>query len=93
MAEIYSDKAVKNLTIKNNKPSFLTIDNKNLFVFDYKSESFQIDEKYLEYALTRLRVNESNKYGFDGYAEKNSYINKTNDSYFDIPYFKRNEKR
>lgn len=92
MAEIYSDKAVKNLTFKNNKESFLTIDNKNLFVYDSKSESFQIDDVYLQYALTRLRV-EENTYGFDGYAEKNRYINRTNDSYFDIPYFKRNEKR
>lgn len=93
MAEIISDKAVKNVTFRNNSPSFLTVDNRNLFVYDFKTESFQLDEKYLEYALKRLRVDESNQYGFDGYAEKKKYVNRTNESYFDIPYFKRNDIR
>lgn len=96
MAEIIGDKACKNLTIRNNKSNFITINNKNIFKYDDIDNTFQIDEHYLQYAVKKLKQDDNGKFYWENYEDKllnTNYENRTNDTYFDVPYYLRNDTR
>lgn len=91
--EIFTDKVASNVCIKNKRPDLLNIDSKNLLIYDPIERNFQIDEKYFEYALSKLEK-DGNVFKWKNVNDMNiEYSNKTSDSYFDVPYYKRNKVR
>lgn len=92
--EIFTDKVVSNISIRNNVPELLRIDNRNLFVYDPNERNFQVDEKYFEYAVSKLEKESNGTFKWKGVNDKRfGYRNNTNDTYFDVPYYNRNKVR
>ena len=84
--ELFTDKVVSNISIRNSAPELLRIDNRNLFVYDPNERNFQVDEKYFEYAVSKLEKNPDGSFKWKDINDRiYTYNNKTNETYFDVP--------
>ena len=92
--EIFTDKVVSNVSIKNSAPELLRIDNRNLFVYDPNERNFQVDARYFEYAVSKLERDSNGKFKWKDVNDRvYGYRNNTSNTYFDVPYYNRNKVR